>query len=128
MSALEAVVLYVRDEIVQPNVGRKWVNTWTPLLLTFFIFILSANAIGLIPLFDVVALIDHYVLHTGARLVPEERRARRHDGDGELQRHGGAGDDYVRRDHRRRARRRTGSSSTGRTSCRTGSHGRSTSC
>jgi F-type H+-transporting ATPase subunit a len=64
MNALEAIVLYVRDEIVQPNVGRKWVNTWTPLILTFFIFILSANAIGLIPLFDVVALIDHYVLHT----------------------------------------------------------------
>jgi F-type H+-transporting ATPase subunit a len=65
MSALEAVVLFVRDEMVQPNVGGKWVNTWTPLILTFFIFILSANAIGLIPLFDVVALIDHYVLHTG---------------------------------------------------------------
>ena len=65
MNGLEAVVLYVRDEIVQPNVGRKWVNTWTPLILTFFIFILSANAIGLIPIFDVVALIDHYVLHTG---------------------------------------------------------------
>ena len=65
MSALEAVVLYVRDEMVQPNVGRKWVNTWTPLILTFFIFILSANAIGLIPVFDVVALVDHYVLHTG---------------------------------------------------------------
>ncbi len=64
MSGLEAVVVYVRDEIVQPNVGRRWVNTWTPLLLTFFIFILSANAIGLIPVFDVVALLDHYVLHT----------------------------------------------------------------
>ena len=64
MSALEAVVLYVRDDIVQPNVGRKWVNTWTPLMLTFFVFILSANMIGLIPLFDVIALIDHYVLHT----------------------------------------------------------------
>jgi len=64
MSALEAVVVYVRDEMVLPNVGRKWVNTWTPLLLTFFVFILSANAIGLIPVFDVVALIDHYVLHT----------------------------------------------------------------
>ena len=102
MSALEAVVIYVRDEIVQPNVGRKWVNTWTPLLLTLFVFILSANAIGLIPLFDVVALVDHYVLHTGAGLVPEERRARRHDGDGELQRHGGAGDDHLRRDHRGR--------------------------
>jgi len=64
MNALEAVVIYVRDEIVQPNVGRKWVNTWTPLILTFFIFILCANAIGLVPLFDVVALVDHYVLHT----------------------------------------------------------------
>ena len=51
---------------MQPNVGRKWVNTWTPLLLTLFVFIFSANAIGLIPLFDVVALLDHYVLHTGS--------------------------------------------------------------
>ena len=64
MSALEAVVVYIRDEIVQPNVGRKWVATWTPLMLTFFLFILTANAIGLVPVFDVVALIDHYVLHT----------------------------------------------------------------
>ena len=65
MNALEAVVVFVRDEIVQPNVGRKWVSTWTPLILTFFIFILCANAIGLIPIFDVMALLDHYVLHTG---------------------------------------------------------------
>ena len=65
MNAIEAVVLFVRDDIVQPNVGRKWVNTWTPLILTFFFFILSANAIGLIPIFDVIALLDHYVLHTG---------------------------------------------------------------
>jgi F-type H+-transporting ATPase subunit a len=65
MNALEAVVTFVRDDIVQPNVGRKWVNTWTPLILTFFIFILSANAIGLIPVFEVVALLDRYVLHTG---------------------------------------------------------------
>jgi F-type H+-transporting ATPase subunit a len=65
MSALEAVVLYVRDNIVQPNVGGRWVNTWTPLILTFFVFILCANAIGLIPIFDLVALVDHYVLHTG---------------------------------------------------------------
>jgi F-type H+-transporting ATPase subunit a len=65
MNALEAVVEYVRDAIVLPNVGRKWVNTWTPLMLTFFFFILSANAIGLIPIFDVLGLIDHWVLHTG---------------------------------------------------------------
>ena len=64
MNALEAVVEYVRDSIVLPNVGRKWVNTWTPLILTFFFFILFANAVGLIPIFEVVGLIDHWVLHT----------------------------------------------------------------
>jgi F-type H+-transporting ATPase subunit a len=67
MNALEAVVEFVRDGIVEPNVGRKWVNSWTPLLLTFGIFILAANAIGLIPIFDVLSLINHTVLH-----LPEE--------------------------------------------------------
>jgi len=65
MNGLEAVVEFVRDAIVEPNVGRKWVNTWTPLILTFFVFILCANAVGLIPLFDAVALVDHFVLRTG---------------------------------------------------------------
>jgi F-type H+-transporting ATPase subunit a len=64
MNALEAVVEFVRDTIVLPNVGSKWVNTWTPLILTFFVFILCANAIGLIPIFEVLALLDHFVLHT----------------------------------------------------------------
>src|SRR6476659_5427922 len=32
MNALEAVVTFVRDDIVLPNVGRKWVATWTPLI------------------------------------------------------------------------------------------------
>jgi F-type H+-transporting ATPase subunit a len=65
MNALEGVVEFVRDSIVQPNVGKKWVNTWTPLILTFFVFIFSANAIGLIPMFEVLGLLDHWVLHTG---------------------------------------------------------------
>jgi F-type H+-transporting ATPase subunit a len=63
-NALEFVVEFVRDSIVQPNVGRKWVNTWTPLILTFFIFILCANAIGLIPVFEVLGVLDRFVLHT----------------------------------------------------------------
>ena len=67
MSALEIVVEFVRDGIVEPNVGRKWVKTWTPLLLTLGIFILAANAIGLVPIFDVLSLINHTVLH-----LPEE--------------------------------------------------------
>jgi F-type H+-transporting ATPase subunit a len=65
MNALEAVVEYVRDSMVQPNVGRKWVHAWTPLILTFFVFIVCANAIGLIPIFELLGLLDHWVLHTG---------------------------------------------------------------
>jgi F-type H+-transporting ATPase subunit a len=65
MNALEAVVEFIRDTIVQPNVGRRWVNTWTPLVVTFFVFILCANAIGLIPVFEFLAVLDHWVLRTG---------------------------------------------------------------
>jgi F-type H+-transporting ATPase subunit a len=64
MTGLEAVVEFIRDAIVQPNVGRKWVSTWTPLILTLFVFILCANAIGLVPIFEVLGLLDHWVLHT----------------------------------------------------------------
>jgi F-type H+-transporting ATPase subunit a len=35
-NAIESVVKFIRDSIVAPNVGPKWVNTWTPLILTFF--------------------------------------------------------------------------------------------
>jgi F-type H+-transporting ATPase subunit a len=65
MNALEFFVEFVRDSIVLPNVGKKWVNVWTPLILTFFIFILSANAIGLIPIFEVIELLNRSVLHFG---------------------------------------------------------------
>ena len=64
-NALEYVVEAVRDNIALPNFGKKWVKTWTPLVLTFFVFIFSANLIGLIPIFDVLALLNHYVLHQG---------------------------------------------------------------
>jgi F-type H+-transporting ATPase subunit a len=67
MNALEAVVEFIRDSIALPNVGKKWVRTWTPLLLTFFVFILGANVIGLIPIFDAIGLLNHTVLH-----LPEE--------------------------------------------------------
>jgi F-type H+-transporting ATPase subunit a len=67
MNALEFIVEYIRDEIVAPAVGRKWVDTWTPLILTFFLFILAANLIGLVPIFEVIALVNHTVLH-----LPEE--------------------------------------------------------
>jgi F-type H+-transporting ATPase subunit a len=64
MNLLELTVEFVRDQIVRPNVGSKWVKTWTPVLLTFFLFILGANAIGLVPIFDTLALIDHTLIHS----------------------------------------------------------------
>jgi F-type H+-transporting ATPase subunit a len=64
MNPLEAVVEFVRDTMVEPNVGRKWALAWTPLILTLFVFILSANAAGLIPVFELVGLLDRFVLHT----------------------------------------------------------------
>src|SRR5438093_5560434 len=65
MNGLEAIVEFIRDSIVAPNVGRRWVNTWTPLVLTLFIFILCANAVGLVPIFELLGLLDPWVLRTG---------------------------------------------------------------
>jgi len=67
MGVIEMAVEFIRDSIVQPNVGSKWVMTWAPLLLTLFFFILGANLIGVIPVFDVLSLLNHTVLH-----APEE--------------------------------------------------------
>lgn len=63
MNALEAIVEFIRDSIARPNVGSRWLTVWTPMLATLFLFILSANVIGLIPIFEVLGLLDHYVLH-----------------------------------------------------------------
>ena len=65
-SALELLVEFIRDSVVLPNVGKRWVNVWTPLILTLFVFIFSANAIGIIPMFEVLGLLDRFVLHTAA--------------------------------------------------------------
>jgi len=64
LNGLEAIVEFVRNSIALPNVGKKWVNAYTPFLLTFFVFILVSNAIGLVPIFEVLGLLDRYVLHS----------------------------------------------------------------
>jgi F-type H+-transporting ATPase subunit a len=63
MNALESMVEYLRDSVVQPSVGDKWTHTWMPLILTLFVFILTANTIGMIPIFEVLSLLNHWVLH-----------------------------------------------------------------
>ena len=47
-NGLEALVLYLRNEVVIPNVGPHG-NGYVPYLLTLFFFILFANLLGLIP-------------------------------------------------------------------------------
>jgi len=46
--AIEAVVLYLRNEIILPNVGPHG-ERYVPFCLTLFFFILFANLLGLIP-------------------------------------------------------------------------------
>src|SRR5205814_2702259 len=47
-TAVETLVLYVRDEIAEKNIGHDG-HRFVPLLLSFFFFILIAALVGLIP-------------------------------------------------------------------------------
>jgi|TARA_Y100001949_G_scaffold175087_1_gene184076 F-type H+-transporting ATPase subunit a len=66
MNALESVVKFIRDSIVQPNVGSKHTETWAPIILTFFFFILFANGIGLIPVFDLLGVLNRFLFQVPA--------------------------------------------------------------
>ena len=46
---LEVFVVFIRDEIVYPNMGKKQGRRFLPLILTFFFFIVMLNLLGLIP-------------------------------------------------------------------------------
>ena len=46
---LEVFVVFIRDEIVYPNMGKKQGKKFLPLILTFFFFIVILNLLGLIP-------------------------------------------------------------------------------
>ena len=48
-SAVESLVVYVRDEIAEKNIGHGDGAKFTPLLLSFFFFILVAALFGLMP-------------------------------------------------------------------------------
>ncbi len=50
-SFFEPIIIYVRDEIVLPNIGEKKAGKYLPYLLTLFFFIWINNLIGLIPFF-----------------------------------------------------------------------------
>jgi F-type H+-transporting ATPase subunit a len=48
-AAVETLVLFVRDQIAEPNIGHGDGRRFTPLLCSFFSFILVAALLGLMP-------------------------------------------------------------------------------
>jgi F-type H+-transporting ATPase subunit a len=47
-SLLEPVIIFIRDEIVKPNIGHHY-ERFLPYMLTLFFFILFGNLLGLLP-------------------------------------------------------------------------------
>jgi len=48
---IESIVIFVRDDIVYPVMGKIRGEKWLPFFLTLFIFLLVVNYLGLIPAF-----------------------------------------------------------------------------
>jgi F-type H+-transporting ATPase subunit a len=48
-AAVESLVVFVRDEVAEPNIGHGDGARFTPLLCSFFFFILAAALVGLLP-------------------------------------------------------------------------------
>ena len=103
MNGLEFVVEFIRDSIVLPNVGKKWVNTWAPLILTFFFFIFSRERDR-----DDSHLRGASGCSIASCCTPTTTRSSIsviHGGTtatGNFNVTAGSGDDHLRRDHHRR--------------------------
>ena len=50
----EILVDFVRKDLVIPNIGKSHANRWTPLIATFFLFILFSNFLGLNPYLELL--------------------------------------------------------------------------
>ena len=50
-SFMEPIVLFVRDEVAIPNIGKKKFAKYMPFLLTIFFLVLTNNFLGLVPFF-----------------------------------------------------------------------------
>jgi len=48
-NAIEALTVFIRDDVAIPNFGEKDARKYMPFLMTVFLFILCCNLLGLIP-------------------------------------------------------------------------------
>lgn len=51
VGVMEMIVMTINDDVVKSSIGEKHYKRFAPYLLTVFFFILTANLIGLIPIF-----------------------------------------------------------------------------
>ncbi|MEC8734264.1 MAG: F0F1 ATP synthase subunit A, partial [Planctomycetota bacterium] len=54
---IEAIIVYLRDVMIEPVMGEKDTKRYLPFLLSLFFFILTMNLLGIIPLPDVQNII-----------------------------------------------------------------------
>jgi F-type H+-transporting ATPase subunit a len=53
---VESIVVYLRDDMLEPVLGKKDTRRYLPYLLSLFFFILFNNLFGLIPMLDIMHL------------------------------------------------------------------------
>lgn len=49
-AVMEPLILFIRDEVAKPSIGKKHYERFMPFLLSIFFFILICNFLGLIPI------------------------------------------------------------------------------
>lgn len=54
---IEAMIIFLRDEMLKPVMGERSATLYMPFLLTLFFFILINNLLGLIPVLDITHLL-----------------------------------------------------------------------
>ncbi len=54
---VEALVVYLRDEMLVPVLGERHTRRYLPFLMTLFFFVLFQNLFGLIPILDILHLL-----------------------------------------------------------------------
>lgn len=64
-SLIEPLILFIRDEIALPSIGKKHYERFMPYLLTVFFFIFFNNLLGLVPLFPFGANVTGNIAVTG---------------------------------------------------------------
>jgi len=52
----EILMDFITKEIVVPNIGKNYSRTWAPIAMTFFVFILTTNLLGLVPFFEFIEI------------------------------------------------------------------------